>query len=144
MAHLFQDQLTAALSEVAGEQRLTQACAEGVSELVVCQWFFAVDFLQIHAAQVACLIWKQGLFATGIRSAYSPQGRRGIAFFNTVEEYYAGLSVLPRVVDDEVEDIAGPPGSNCRLGSGVDELVIRISFHCGHEGVGNSHRNIEV
>jgi len=70
--------------------------------------------------------------------------RDGIAAVGGVQEQDARLAVVVRLAGDQVKEIAGAHRLPDLAVSRVDQVKILVVLHRPHEGVGHTHRDIEV
>ena len=70
--------------------------------------------------------------------------RRRVVAVQPVEEDYAGLTVLPREIDDEIEDLASILSPHLNAAPRITQRVVIARENGGHELLGEPHRDVEV
>ena len=99
---------------------------------------------QVDGTEVATLVRKERLFTAGIGRLDRPDVRRRIVAVEAVEEDDAGLAVLPRQLDDQVEHLAGVVPGHLDPVARVTHRVVASLAHRAHEVLGQPHRDVEV
>jgi len=84
------------------------------------------------------------LFAAGVGGFDLADQRGRVVAIEAVEEDDSRLAVLPRLLDDAVEHLAGVEGTADLPAARVEEVVLLILLHRFHELFGDADGDIEV
>ena len=99
---------------------------------------------QVDRAEVTGFIGQKGLLPTGIRAFDGAELWGRIVSVDAIKEDNPGISALPCLFNQQIENIAGTQAAAFLPSDRIDKSVILIFFNSLHEGFRDSHRKIEV
>ena len=105
---------------------------------IVAVFALGVALAEVDGAEVAGFVGEQWLLAAGVGGFDLAQGGGGIVPIDAVEEDNARIAGLPRLLDQEVEDLACIELVQHLPGVGGHEVVLLVFLHGAHEGFGQA------
>ena len=120
---------------------------------------------EVDGAEAAVLVGSEPLLTAGIGGFKLVEVRDGVGAVGGIQEEQTGLTVVMRLLDDLLEQVAGADGFvNAEgdalgfslfkgafeaLGARVEQVgeaqcPLAVFFDGGHEGIGDAHGDIEV
>ena len=114
-----------------------------VEVVAACEVFFQ-HLHEVDRAEVAALVRKQRLLAARVGALDLAYGRGHVVAVQPVEEDDPRLAVLPRVVDDQIKDLARRKVPDRQFRLRVDQVVVGVLLHGVHERLRDPDADVEV
>ena len=99
---------------------------------------------EVDRAEVADVVWKEGLLAAGVGGLVGAEVRHRIVVVGLVDEEHPRLARLPGAVDDLGPDLTRVQLADHLPRLGVQQVVHPVRVDRRHEGVGDRDRDVEV